>query len=273
MMYLVIFLISILTTGILLFFSYVKNSQTSDIVDTLLVAIPADIPFEEDTVEMQEIDVHRTFVNDIEEGRKTFLDRASGSQQQRGLAQHEQEYVSLVEQLRALFGDGTVPEEEEEEIIEEIIEEEIVRHPSREEILEIANSTLSAQLDTNRLLIQNYRRENERLRENLLARNDEIDALNYLIASLRETIVYLDNQILMLETPEEIEIEVIEPDYRQLARIFNNMDASRVAQILQTLPPETAVNVLRSMNQRRISQVMAALPPRIATQYSQLIMN
>ncbi|MCL2064532.1 MAG: hypothetical protein FWG98_09195 [Candidatus Cloacimonetes bacterium] len=279
MIYLVIFLLSLLITGSLLMYSYMKNSRSSDVVDTLLVEIPENIPYEQDISESQQEETRRTFVDQEEDDRRTFLNR-QGETSQQGLRPHEQEYVSLVEQLRALFGGGMIEEEEEEEEEEEIIEEieeEIELHPTREEILEVTISSMALHLESQRMLMSRYRRENERLREALLSRDDEIIALNYLMETLRETISGLQNEIIVLSTPveieEEIEIDITEPDYRQLARIFNNMDASRVAQILQTLPPETAINVLRAMNQRRIPLVMAALPPRVATQYSQLLLN
>jgi len=280
LMYLIIFLVCVLITGSVLFLTYTNRPVESDIMDTLLVELSEDFDidnfdyFEYEPEPVQQETPRRSFLDRPEAERRTFLNRTGPTQQ---LSDNEEHFMSLVEQIRALFGTPEVEEEEEEEEIEEEEEEEIDLGPTIEEILEMKITTMTAQIDSLVTTVNYFVRNNYRLQQNLVHKNEEIKDLNQRIVSLRETILWLENEIEFLNTPIEIEvediIEEIEPDYRQLARIYNNMDPSRVAQILQTFPPETAVNILMAMNQRNRGRVMSALPPRVVSQYSEIILN
>ena len=62
-------------------------------------------------------------------------------------------------------------------------------------------------------------------------------------------------------------------NYRNLAKLYNNMDAKKVADLMQQMKAEDSVQVLKLMNQRSMAEVMAALPPDVASRYSLLIMK
>jgi len=277
LIYVVIFLICLLIGGSLLVTSYIKNIQASIATDTLKDDIPEvlpAIPLEPETeVEEQLEESQSSFLEttSTDNRTRTFLNRAE-PERENALQQHEQQYLDLVRQLRMLFGEADTEEETEDEL-------EIGL--TREEEMEITIASMNAQIDSLMIVIHSFIHENERLKKDLAQRDEEIknlrqlnENLTLIISNLRQEIYILQNPIIVEEEePIEEILEIIEPDYRLIARIFNNMDANRVAQILQTLPPETSANILKTMNQRRIAQVMAALPPRVATQYAELLIN
>ena len=263
LIYISIFLFCLTVMAVFLIKSYVRTDSYQPIyVDTLSVSVPQNIdpePVRPNTVQTPQ---RRSFLDTDDQSQRSFIDRQSPSNVYED--ETEQQFTSLVEQLRALFAGETEPPEEEE------IEEIYVM--SREEELQIIINSMTTQLDSLKLAINTFSRENEKLQREIRNRDDEINVLAYLIASLRDNIARMENEIIRLNTIEEPEI-IPEIDYRQLGRVLNNMEINRVAQILQSLPPETAINVLKTMNARRMGQVMSALPPRVANQYSEMLLQ
>jgi len=89
----------------------------------------------------------------------------------------------------------------------------------------------------------------------------QVRSLNNIISGLRKDIYNLKNTITV----------VSEPDYLALAKLYNNMNAKKVASLLQNMPPEQSVNILKLMTSRKRAQVMTVLPVDVGTHYSNLM--
>jgi flagellar motility protein MotE (MotC chaperone) len=162
---------------------------------------------------------------------------------------------------------GSLMEEEDEE------EEEQITIVDIQAQMDSTIAVMNTQIDSLRSVIELFENDNQNLITSIDVKESEIVELNNSIESLFSMIQTLQDEIYQLQNPEIEEEEVRPPNFRQLARLYNNMDARRVSQLLQRMPPEQSVGILRLMNQRKASQIMAVLPPRVADQYAQIMID
>jgi len=184
------------------------------------------------------------------------------------MPEHERHFLELMEQVRALN-------------MRIATEDRNVAETDRmTNVLAEMDSTIIvmiAQNDSLKSVIIHHLVEINVLRDRNSSLNEDIARLDETILSLQETIYELRDEIEILLTPpvieeeEEIEEEIV-LDFRQLARLYNDMDNARVTLLLQRLEPEQAVAVLRLMNRRKVAQIMGLLPQNVAAEYSQLLL-
>ena len=186
------------------------------------------------------------------------------------MPEHERHFLELMEQVRALNMRMVTEDRSTTE----------TDHMAN--VLAEMDSTIIvmiAQNDSLKSVIIHQLVEINVLRDRNSGLIEDITRLEETILSLQETIYQLKEEIEILLTPpmieEEEEEEIVEEiilDFRQLARLYNDMDNARVTQLLQRLEPEQAVAVLRLMNRRKVAQIMGLLPPNVAAEYSQLLL-
>jgi flagellar motility protein MotE (MotC chaperone) len=182
------------------------------------------------------------------------------------LSESELAFVKLQQMLYTMrYGEPELMPEEEPEVIEIVEVEAEIDSTMIKMAMHVEE--LEAQLE----LFQN---DNEHLSHGIGTRDGQIEELRNSIAQLNLMIETLQNEIAILRTPPPPPpvLVVREPDFRQLARVYNNMDAKRVATLMQSMSDEHSVSVLKIMNQRKVAQIMAALPPAKATAYSRLLL-
>ena len=187
------------------------------------------------------------------------------------MPEHERHFLELMEQVRAL----------NMRIVTE--DRSVAETDHMTNILAEMDSTIIvmiAQNDSLKSVIIHQLVEINVLRDRNSGLIEDIARLEETILSLQETIYLLREEIEILLTPpiieeeeeeEEIEEEIV-LDFRQLARLYNDMDNARVTQLLQRLEPAQAVAVLRLMNRRKVAQIMGLLPPNVAAEYSHLLL-
>lgn len=107
------------------------------------------------------------------------------------------------------------------------------------------------------------------LAEELLKREHLIDSLQSKILEASE-----QNQQLSEARDKAVQAgqvkadETFEKNVKEMARIYENMDALESAKVLGSLDVRVAVSVLSKMKKRKAAQVMEALDPQIAVEIS-----
>ena len=278
LIYLNIFLITALVVVSVLFVTYINRPERDTIPDSLYV-LEDSLYFDFDD------DYWDDYVwdDDEEEERPSFINRTNV---ENNLTEQELLFMELTRRIQALYG---VEEEEEIEEIEEepepvismidILKAELdstrvamqIQYDSLQVLIEILINDHNAEIDGYRNEINRFHRENQTLSRTIAVREQGNLDLRNQISSLNNIITGLRNEIHALRNP--VIEPVVELDFKRLANVYNNMDAKKVAQLLQTMTPQQAVNVLKNMNQRKRSQVMTSLPNDVAAVYSELLMR
>ena len=205
---------------------------------------------------------------------------------QSDLLDSEQLYMSMLDQIRALY---TVPVEEvveevaeEAEVVEEVVIPDTVfvyvKIPDEgfRVRMDATIAAMTVKMDSLRSYVNTYMNENIALRFELNQKNLHINDLNSSVESLNGTIEIMNTSVERLK--EELQIfstpvdETIEIDYRQIARIYDGMDSKKVGTLLQQMTPENAVQILKRMNQRKVTKIMADLPTNVSMRYAQLML-
>jgi len=278
LLYIIIFLIAALITLVVLFIVYINKPEIEYIYD--------DFYNTNDSL-YYDNEYGYELIEPIEPSRHSFIDRVEPPDET--LNEQEVFLKLLTQRLQALYGikqpeDDKVDDQEVKETDYLLRELEIVKAQ-----MDSIKAVMQAEIDSlyATIIIQrrSYQSEtdslkkviNDSINENLtqkrtisLREQSNLELRNQ-ISSLNNIITGLKNDIHTLKNP--IIIETIQLDHKKLADVYNNMDAKKVANLLQTLPQEQAVNVLIRMNQRKRAQVMSTLPKNVASQYSTLIMK
>lgn len=190
------------------------------------------------------------------------------------LSDVEKGFLRLQQMMYAMRHGMPEPEEEIEEEEEEIIEIEPIIIVDIKAQLDSVIVALNLRNDSLNVRIDQYRADISSLLANLDQKDHLVEGLNDSILLQQLNIDSLTDEIYRLLNPEpEPIVERQQLNYVRLARIYNGMDAKKVAQLMQQMPDEDSVNVLKAMNQRKRSQIMAALPARKANDYAQLLMT
>ena len=282
LIYSIIFLVTAIVVLSILFITYINRPERIDYTDSLYV-----VPDSLDSEDWDEY--YEDYLEDLnyqEASRPSFINRTNVEVQ---LTEQEKLFMDLMRGIQALHGVGSEPEEEPEEIEEEEQEPEISLIDIITAQLDSTRIAMQIQSDSLRVLIEKlifdhktetdslrsdinrWVRENQTLRRTITIREQSNLDLRNQLSALNNTITGLRNEIHRLMNPP---IEpVVEFDYKRLANVYNNMDAKKVGQLLQTMTPEQAVNILKNMNQRKRAAVMQSLPNDIAARYSALLME
>jgi len=163
-----------------------------------------------------------------------------------------------------------------EAIVDVVVENPVLDYRA---LLDSTIVIMNAQIDSLQNIISVNNDNNDLLKSSIVYKDGQIVDLGDAIAKLDARIKELRAEIERLNQPPPPPPPpppaepVKEPDYRQIARIYNNMDAKKVASLMQEMSADKSVRILKAMNQRKKSQVMAALPPGVATRYARLLMD
>lgn len=261
LVYFIIFLITIMIIGGILVYYYYQNvttrvdSDTLMIQDALTVATLDDIEEEEEEID----NVRRRRQQDID-------DEAFDN-----LAEHERHFLQLMRNLRILHG-GEVEEEDVEEEEDRLLA--LMAHMDSTIVALIAQNDSLRSIIIHQIVDLNALRErNRNLMQDMSILDDIIISLHDMISDLREEIEVVSTPTEIEEETRATEVAEVVHDFRQVARLYNNMGNARVSQLLQRMPPEQSVEILRLMNQRKVAQIMDLLPPDVASVYSVLLMT
>ncbi len=169
------------------------------------------------------------------------------------LNQVESEFQSFVTQLKNLYSTTKKPKTEKElENIQRNVDSLLV-------ILKTKVDSLSEKDRKNQKKIAELQKELS-INDNIIRKQiAEIKSINNENKKKREE----DHQAELNKQKEKDDTSL-----RELAKIYNKMDAKKVAEILKNMPVERATAILKRLNQKKIAQILAVLPPAIATSYS-----
>jgi len=185
------------------------------------------------------------------------------------LTDEERSFLLFQQALYNLqYGEPEPPEA----IVEVVVEPPMLDYKT---LLDSTVVVMNAQIDSLQQIIDQKNQDKDNLETTIVSRDGQIGELGNSITNLNAKIDSLRAEIIVLQTPPPPPPakEEKEPDYRQMAKIYNNMDAKKVAQLMQQMSPERSVRILKLMNARKKSQIMAALPAGVATRYSRLLME
>jgi len=186
----------------------------------------------------------------------------------------EERMILKMQQLmyNLIYGEPEPPEA----IVDVVVESPVLDYRA---LLDSTIVVMNAQIDSLQNIISVNNDNNDLLKSSIVYKDGQIVDLGDAIAKLDARIRELRAEIERLNQPPPPPPPAApaeppkEPDYRQIARIYNNMDAKKVASLMQEMSPDRSVRILKAMNQRKKSQVMAALPPGVATRYARLLMD
>jgi len=186
------------------------------------------------------------------------------------LTEDERSLLRLQQYLYTLqHGEPEPPEA----IVEVVVEPPVLDYKP---LLDSTIVVMNAQIDSLLQIIDQKNQDKDSLQSTIVSKEGFINEQGDTITNLFAQIDSLRAEIVILNTPPPPPpppVEVKEPDYKQMARIYNNMDAKKVAQLMQQLSADSSVRILKNMNARKKSQVMAALPPGVAARYTRLLMD
>jgi flagellar motility protein MotE (MotC chaperone) len=262
LVYVLIALGCLLINGTFIFFLMLSQPEIER--DEELVAVDPDsldviVEFEPESEEAEE--------SEPAERRRQYVDAPDFFEiDESTLSESELAFVKLQQMLYIMrYGEPELMPEEEPVVFEIV-----------EVVAEIDSTMIKMAMHVEELesQLELFQTNNEQLTQSIGSRDGQIEELRNSIAQLNLMIETLQSEITILRTPPPAPTVVPrEPDFRQLARVYNNMDAKKVASLMQSMSDEHSVSVLKAMNQRKVAQIMATLPPAKATAYSRLLAN
>ncbi len=243
LIYIIIFLISLLFNVFMLGYVYIMNEKTKTISEELvsdtLAVFDDSLSIAKDALKVTDFD------------RPTFLNRRDIQVE---LKEHEANYIELAQRIKELYsGQGRVTDKR-----------------TLQEIMDSTLTVMNSKVDSLMKVASLVFRDNNTLLQSIDLKNQQLQDQAMIINDLRDKITDLEKELTLVLNPPFEDDEQL--DYKKIARIYNNMDAKKIAQLMQNMSPEKSVKILKNMNQRKVAQVLAALPPAVATQYSQLLL-
>jgi len=261
-------LICLLISAALFFFLYQRQEARRDYVNQQIAvadSLAAAQAEADSLLAMAETEASAKAAD--EQSRPMFdIDNPDLTEEERAILRMQQYFYNLK------YGEPEPPEA----IVEVVVESPVLDYRA---LLDSTIVIMNAQIDSLQHIISTNNENNDLLKSSIVYKDGQIvdlgDAIAKLDARIRELRAEIErlNQPPPPPPPPPPAEPTKEPDYRQVAKIYNNMDAKKVASLMQEMSAERSVRILKAMNQRKKSQVMAALPPGVATRYARLLMD